>query len=65
MSEQRTYNVKVDADDLDKFVKKAKEIGRKNTDLTREFIKAFNEDRMTITPSETQLKQSELYKKEN
>ena len=62
---QRTYNVKVNANELNQFMRKAKELGRKNTDLTREFIRAFNEGRMTITPSKEQLEQSKLYKEEN
>jgi hypothetical protein len=45
--------------DLKNYYKKCEKMKKKHTDLVREMIIAFNEGRLTITPSSAQQK---LYK---
>lgn len=44
------------------FSNKCSEFGKKPSEMIREFIIAFNEDRLTIEPNEQQRNQQGLYK---
>lgn len=59
MIEQVAFNIKVDKKDLDDFRKTAKKYDRKATDVMRELIAAYAEQRVTITPTKSQVKQQE------
>ena len=49
-------HIRVDVKAYDTLGDKAKALGKKSSDLMREMIDAFNEDRLTITPTTGQMK---------
>lgn len=55
-------NVRCQSEELENFMKKCKELGIEHYDMTREFMVAFAEGRVTIKPTEEQLKKEGIYK---
>ncbi len=60
MDEQ--LNVRCHSEELENFIQKCRELGIEHYDMTREFMVAFTEDRVTIKPTEEQLKKEGIYK---
>ena len=54
-----SLNMRTNSKEMAKFDKKCEELKTKSQVLLREFVTAFNDGRMTITPT---AKQQELYK---
>lgn len=48
----KPLNLRVSGKELEAFTRKASKINRKAPDLIREFMTAFNEDRLQITQPE-------------
>jgi len=53
--------VRINKDDLAEFKRKSGGLGKPYQMMTREFVKAFNEGRLRITPTDEQKKGLKIY----
>ena len=63
MSLDEVMNYRVDSEKKKLFIKKCNALGRSYQDVQREIVDAFNDNRLTITPTKAQKAQmNEVYK---